>query len=205
MPYFPAFYELEDKNIIICGGDGEAYLKLQRLLPYKPKLTVISPEISDEIKSEKGARVNIIERSITEADLDINPVFVVAGEKREENERIVTLCHKRNIPVNAVDMQDICDFIFPSLILKGDLSIGISTSGASPTAAIELKNRINSVIPENIDEILSWLYEIRPAVKEKTESRESFKKVLRELTKKAFDSDRTLTKAEVNEIIKEQK
>jgi len=64
-----------------------------------------------------------------------------------------------------VDDKEACSFLFPALVQRGNLSIGISTGGASPTAAIWLKNEINALLPQRLDEILTWLESQRPRIK----------------------------------------
>ena len=72
-----------------------------------------------------------------------------------------------NNPVNAVDDREACSFLFPALVRRGNLSVGISTGGSSPTAAVWLKEQIEGLLPEHIEEILTWLEGQRPILKER--------------------------------------
>lgn len=92
-----------------------------------------------------------------ESILEELPAFVVvAGENPEQNHRIAKLCQEKRIPVNVVDDQEYCSFIFPSLISHGNLSVGICTNGASPATGVLLKRKIEDQIPDNIEEILDF-------------------------------------------------
>ena len=88
MIYFPAFINLEGKNVVICGGGKHALEKIQRLLPFRPGITVISPGPSSEILNHPGIDVKI--RRFTEEDADCLPAMVIAAEDTEENRRIFT-------------------------------------------------------------------------------------------------------------------
>ena len=55
------------------------------------------------------------------------------------------------------DSKDDCSFLFPALVSRGGLSIGISTGGASPSAAVYLKEQIQRLLPEGTEELLLWL------------------------------------------------
>lgn len=56
--------------------------------------------------------------------------FVVAATDREDlNHSISVLCREEQIPVNAVDLKEDCDFIFPAIIQKGDVLVAVSTGG----------------------------------------------------------------------------
>ena len=76
------------------------------------------------------------------------------------------LCQEKHIPINAVDDREYCTFLFPSLVQRGQLTIGISTAGASPTAARWMRERITDIIPEQFDRILDYLEQIRPVIKQ---------------------------------------
>lgn len=203
MNYFPMFLDIKDREVLICGGGRHALEKLERLSPFGADLHVIAEHIPENIFSEmrKFEGVIVEGRCFSEEDLDSCPVFVVAAQDRAENERIAKACRKRHIPVNAVDMQDLCDFIFPALITSGQLCVGISTGGASPAAAVELKRRIGECIPENIDEILLWMGGIREEVFEKLPDQEQRRHVLREMVIRAFALKRPLEEAELSAFL----
>ena len=95
MPLFPFFMNIEGVTGLIVGKGKHAQEKIQRLEPFGPKLRVIP------------------EGEFSENDLEEIPAFViVAGEDKEENHRIANLCREKRIPVNVVDDQEYCDFVF---------------------------------------------------------------------------------------------
>ncbi|MEO2153254.1 MAG: NAD(P)-dependent oxidoreductase [Aquificota bacterium] len=75
--------------------------------------------------------------------------------------KIFKLCSKKRIPVNSVDSPDYCSFIFGSLIVRGDLVIGITTSSKAPALSKEIRKLIEKHLPPNVEEILNHLYEVR--------------------------------------------
>ena len=164
MAYFPFFVELDHQEGLIVGGSTVALRKIEKLLPYGPRLTVCAPGISPEIQAIPGLRLL---RQAFAPELVEDKAFVIAAtDDRELNHRISELCRARRIPVNVVDDRDYCSFLFPALVKRGSLSVGISTGGASPTGAIYLKERINALIPERFGEILACLDSAREPVKE---------------------------------------
>lgn len=54
MPHFPLFIDLTSKPVLIVGGGNVALRKLQKLLPYEPVVTMISPVFLPEIKAVPG-------------------------------------------------------------------------------------------------------------------------------------------------------
>lgn len=163
MTLFPFFMNIEDSLGLIIGNGRHALEKIQRILPYGPKIRVIAPTFMDEIKAISG--IELVYKQFEERDLDEKPAFVIAaGHDSDENHWIASLCRERSILVNVVDDQAYCDFIFPSLIGRGSLSIGICTNGASPATGVLLKRKIQDQIPEHIEEILDFLQEKRPQI-----------------------------------------
>ena len=164
MAYFPFFVELSGQEGLIVGGSTVAQRKIEKLLPYGPRLTVCAPDISPEIRAIPG--LSLLERPFTPELLEGDKAFVIAAtDDPGLNHRISGLCRERRIPVNVVDDRDYCSFLFPALVKRGPLSVGISTGGASPTGAIYLKKQIDAMIPERFGEILTYLDSTRDLAK----------------------------------------
>lgn len=164
MPYFPMFIDLKDKPILIAGGGAVAFRKLRKLSPYGVIPTVIAPDILNGIVDYPG--VKLYRRGFKASDLSPRPALVIAATgNKEVNRRISLLCQKRHIPVNVADDPALCSFLFPALVQQGAFSAGISTGGASPTAAAYFKEQLQELIPEGLDSLLSWLESLRPALK----------------------------------------
>lgn len=155
MAYFPFFVELDRQEGLIVGGSTVAQRKIEKLLPYGPRLTVCAPDISPEIRAIPG--LSLLERPFTPELLEGKAFVIAATDDPELNHRISGLCRERRIPVNVVDDRDYCSFLFPALVKRGPLSVGISTGGASPTGAIYWKKQIDAMIPERFGEILTCL------------------------------------------------
>ena len=199
MAYFPFFMEMEGTTGLIIGGGKRALHKVKKLLPYGAKLQLVSDQVLDEIKVLENVRIT--ERCFREDDLNPEPDFVViATEDESENRQIFEMCRKRKIPVNAVDDIEHCSYIFPALILRGDLSVGISTGGAGPAVCGEIKRQLEELLPENIDEILTWLKYLRPALKKRFPNEKTRSDVYRKLYLECAGCNRPLTEEEADRI-----
>lgn len=201
MIYFPAFLDLEGKNVIICGGGQHALEKVQRLKPFHPVIKVISSQICREISEDSEIITEF--REFTEKDAADLPDMVISAESHDENCRIGTLCRKYRILFNAVDQQEDCDFIFPAMITEEPLCISISTAGAAPALAVELKRQIQNLLPEHLDEILFWLPGIREQIYKEISNSVIRKKVLRKIVQEAFAEDSILLDQQLQKLIAE--
>ena len=192
MAYFPIFCDLTGKNVLVCGGNRHIYEKLQRLESFHPCITVLSENPLPEVENYLG--ICLERRPFREEDLDAAPVLVVASlEDREEERRLSAACMARRIPVNIVDVPELCSFYFPSLIVDGDLTVGISTAGVCPTAAVVLKEKFRSLIPTNIASILTWTRQQRDSMPAFAGKRQ----YLRRIFEAAMAKNRPLTREEM--------
>ena len=170
MAYFPFFVDLTDKTGLILGGGTVACRKIRILLAYGPKLTVVAPDFHPQIEAlsrEFPEQLTLCRRSCIEDDLKDYFFVIAATDDPALNHRIAIACKTQNIPINVVDDKNDCSFLFPALIKDGDLTIGISTSGDSPTAAAFLKKEVEQSLPEEIGTLLPYLASLRPLVKER--------------------------------------
>ncbi|WP_300750611.1 siroheme synthase CysG [uncultured Oscillibacter sp.] len=165
MGYFPFFVDLEGREGLVVGGGAVALRKLQKLLPYGPRLTVAAPELLAEIEALPG--LTRLRRSFAPAMLEGKGFVIAATDDREVNREIAALCWERGIPVNAVDDKEQCTFLFPALVKRGDLTVGVSTAGASPSAAAWVRRRVSERLPEDFGELLDYLASLRPMVRER--------------------------------------
>jgi len=65
------------------------------------------------------------------------------------------------IPVNCVDSPELCSFIFPALIVEGDLCVGINTAGRAPAVSSALRQYIQKIIPSKISALIDEVDAIR--------------------------------------------
>ena len=180
MPHFPLFVDLQDKPVLIVGGGRVALRKIDKLLPFGAAITVIAPEICEEIW--ENAKLRLIRRVFQVSDLAKEPYLVIAATNdRQTNRQISELCRERRIPVNVADDPDLCTFLFPALVQQGSFTAGFCTGGASPTAAAHFKTALRMQLPEDLDGILQWLEGQRSVLKETVADQSQRSAIMRRL------------------------
>lgn len=139
--YFPLFVDISDKKIVVVGGGNIAARRVRTLLYFTEDITVVSPEICEELRGladgEKG--IHIVERSWQKEDLEGAQIVLAATDRKEINAQIVRLCREQQILVNTADDKSMCDFYFPSIVQKEDIVVGISSGGNSPAKVKETR------------------------------------------------------------------
>ncbi len=162
MNYFPAFLKLDHSKILIVGGGKIATEKIEKLLDFTKNIEVISDRYSEKMLS------HIIDNKLfyktkpyEEGDSRGFDIVIVAVDSLDLQEKIYKETRNSRTLCNAVDSVAYCDFIFPSYIKEGDLTIAISTSGASPAIAKYLKKFIKRILPQTIGSFLQEMKDVR--------------------------------------------
>lgn len=199
MAYFPFFMDLEDKPGLVVGGGRVAARKIRALLPYGPRLTVCAPTLLPELESLPG--LTLRRDPFFPALLEDTFFVIAATDDREENRRIARLCQARSIPVNVADPGNESTFLFPALVRRGPLSIGISTSGTSPSAAHFLKKQIEELLPADLEPILVWMDGVREELKQGPLPQAQRALLLSRLFSAALQAGRPLSQAEVSPLL----
>jgi precorrin-2 dehydrogenase/sirohydrochlorin ferrochelatase len=165
MTYLPIFFSLENKKVLLVGAGNVASKRLEKLLDFTTNITIISDKISDDIL-EKVSKNNLdlINRRDQEGDIRGFDIVIVATDNIKLQEDIYFESRKENILYNCVDLQEYCDFIFPSYIKDGDLTIAISTNGSSPAFTKKFKEYLKKIIPNDIAKFLDEMKNLRQSM-----------------------------------------
>jgi len=162
MALFPMFVDIKDQDCLVIGGGEVALRKIEQLVKFSPKLSVIAPSIHEEIRSiAEEYSITLIERAYELQDLEGRFLVIGALDDIKEQERIYETCMATKTPVNCVDSPMLCSFIFPALIVEGDLCVGINTAGRAPAVSSALRKFLTSVIPEGIHDLIDKVHAIR--------------------------------------------
>ncbi|MGN0976298.1 MAG: siroheme synthase CysG [Gemmiger sp.] len=204
MAYFPLFVELDGADCLVVGGGAVALRKVQKLLPYGPRITVVAPEFLPEFGALPAGRVARVRRDFCPGDEAGRTLVIAASGDRALNRQVSELCRAANLPVNAVDDPDACTFLFPALVRRGPLSIGISTGGASPTAAVYVKQTVEAALPpeESFAAILSYLAAQRAPVRAAVADESRRADVFAALFRACMACARPLTEAETRALVR---
>ena len=165
MPLFPAFVDLSAKKVLVVGGGKVATRKVRSLLKFTNNITVVAPKVTEEIErlAEEG-RISLKRRRFLTSDLKGVFMVIVAVDKRSLQRRIYRMCERRGILCNAVDSPEWCSFIFPSLVVRGDLVIGITSGGKAPAVSRRTRELVERCLPENIEEVLRRVADLRKRI-----------------------------------------
>lgn len=166
MAVFPLFVDLKGKPCVVIGGGEVAARKVEILLRFEADIWVIAPKVSQSITSlcENGF-LKIKRKKYSKEDLEGAALVIAATSSNEVNEQVYNEAKARNLPINVVDDPDKCSFIFPSVVKRGDLVIGISTSGSYPALSKKIRKLTEELFTEEYSDILDLLADFRLRVR----------------------------------------
>jgi siroheme synthase-like protein len=193
---FPVFLKLEEMNLLIVGGGNVALEKLNAVLQNSPgtKIKLVSIEINDSIRALASSYNNIklIEDAYQPAYLAGIHLVIVAVNNIPLSKKIKQDSNHLNLLVNVADKPELCDFYLGSIVKKGDLKLAISTNGKSPTIAKRLKETFTELLPDELDEVLENMNQIRNKLKgDFSEKVSTLNKLTKILSGKDFPEQKT--------------
>jgi len=159
-----------------------AYRKVCSLKEAGAEVVVVSPETCPEIANEEG--LTLVKKDYDESILDGALLVIAATDNDAVNKKAALDARKRNIIVNVVDRPELCSFIVPSTINRGDLCISISTGGASPAVAKSVREELEVVFGSEYEEYLNLLTKMRSIAMSDIKDSAKRRKVLQRLAEK---------------------
>ncbi len=183
MAYFPMFVDIKKKKCLIVGGGTVALRKVQVLLDFGADVVVVALEVISKIKEYP---VTVYQRNFEKEDLQGCELVVAATDDAGLNHKIAEAAQKQKIPVNAVDQQEDCSFIFPSYVREQELVGAFSSGGNSPVLTQYLKKYMAQILTAELGEANAYLGSIRPVVKRELDTEAMRKKVYQQVLNELF-------------------
>lgn len=165
-PYYPIFIDIENRNVLIVGGGAVCARKADTMMKYGAKVTIVSPEVTEEIgKWAKEKRLKVRRKEYEPDDLDDSTIVIASTDDLCVNARVARDCRKRKIPVNVVDVTHLCEFIVPAVVEQGSIQVAVSTGGRSPALARTLKEDLQKFVGPEYAEVNDLLGSLRDSAK----------------------------------------
>jgi len=171
MRYFPIFIDLQDQKIVVIGGGETATQKVRLLLKTNARITVIAETFTPELRGfEESHQISTISRAFTPLDVDAARLVYAATGNHKTDRAVAKAAKHANIPVNVVDDQDACSFITPAIVDRSPVVIAISTEGAAPVLAREIKSKLEAMLPTGFGALANFAARLRPVVAQRLQN-----------------------------------
>jgi siroheme synthase-like protein len=166
--YYPIFMNVRGKKCVVIGGGQVALRKVRSLLEYGACVEVISPVICPELDkmNEKG-EISVIRADYQPGGLPNALLAIAATDNDKRNLEVARESRNKGILVNVVDCAENSDFILPSYLRRGDVTIAVSTSGRSPALARKIRTKLENEFGDEYASLALLIGEVRAEVKQK--------------------------------------
>ncbi len=143
MKTYPIFIRIEDKSCLVVGGGAVGERKVLDLREAGARVTVLSQALTPTLTElAQAGRIHYLNEAFTPDHLNGMVLALAATDDREVNARVSAAAQARGIWVNVADDPEYCTFIVPAQVRHGDLTLAISTGGASPAVAQKLRQEL---------------------------------------------------------------
>lgn len=140
---FPMFLKLSGRRCLVVGAAAVGESKIAGLLDTGAHIRVVALEAGATVHEwAQSGSIDLKLRHFKPEDLDGVFLAIVATSSRALNERIYHEAQTRGVLCNIVDVPDLCDFFYPSVVRRGDLQIAVSTAGKSPSLAQNIRRQL---------------------------------------------------------------
>ena len=182
MRYYPAYLDIKERPCLVVGGGQVGTRKVKTLLACGAVVTVVSPEVSDDLAAlASSGRIQWKRRTYEPGDLEDAFLVIGATDDQASNARIHEDAEAANRLCNIADQPERCNFVLPSVINRGDLSIAISTGGKSPAFARHLRRQLESQFGPEYEPFLALMGAIRHRMLAGEHAPEAHKPMFRQL------------------------
>ena len=168
MEYLPLFFDLKNRSVLLVGG-GDVALRKARLLTRAGALIhLIALDVCEEVRilvEKSGGQIEL--GKYRKSLLQGRVLVVAATDNQSLNESISFDARSVNIPVNVVDSPALCTFIFPAIVDRSPIVVGISSAGKAPVLARNLRARLETLIPRGYADLGGLVGQFRQQVKHK--------------------------------------
>jgi siroheme synthase-like protein len=166
LAYYPIFLNISRKKCVVVGGGRVALRKVRALLEYGAGVEVISPDPCPElIELAKSGRIHILHRHYQPGDLQKAVIAIAATDNSALNQQVIKEAKGKAVLVNVIDEPENSDFIVPSYVRRGSMTIAVSTAGKSPALARKIRTRLEKELGDEYASLVRLIGEVRAEVK----------------------------------------
>lgn len=165
MKYFPVFFDLDERAVVLVGNGLGIEAKLTTLLKTNAVLRVHASDPSDTLRTlAEDNRISLSKQLPTESDLRDAALVYLDGQEVRSHRNIRALCKVLRVPVNSIDNAASSDFISSAIVDRDPIVVAISSSGAAPVFVRKIKSRIESLLRPDTGAVARLAQLLRPRV-----------------------------------------
>jgi len=201
MKRFPLFVNLDKLPVLVVGGGEIAERKINLIIKANANVEVLARKFTpnvEQIISKK--KLKKIKKSLDINTLSSNYSLIIAAtDNKQVNKKLFNFAKKNNILINVVDQPELCTCTFGSIVERGDLVVAISTGGSAPVFARNLREKLETLLPQSTKQLIDFSSTIREKVI-RSFSQFNKRRIFWELFFDAFATKKNITKSNLTKL-----
>ena len=183
--YYPVFFDLRGRSVLVIGGGRLALEKVTGLLAAEACVIVVAPDINDELSELRdGGQIEHLAREYRSGDMQGRTLVMAATDDPSANAALHADARAIGVPLNAADDPSNCDFILPAVVRKPPLTLAISTGGGSPAMARRVREELSDYLDADTSSLAALVAEVRAELRDQG----AFRSIPSEAWQTAMDS-----------------
>jgi precorrin-2 dehydrogenase/sirohydrochlorin ferrochelatase len=159
---YPIFAVIENRPCLVVGGGAVGERKVRDLMIAGARVTVVSRNLTADLAAlASRGKIRYLPEDFQEAQVEGMALVMAATDDPAVNARVSAAAQARGIWVNVADEPEYCSFIVPAQVRRGDLTLAISTGGASPALARQVREELQEHFGPEYGPYLDLLRRVR--------------------------------------------
>lgn len=169
MGYYPIMVDMTGRRCLVIGGGAVAERKVAGLLEVGAAVTAISPQITEKISRwVRQGSIDVLAKDYEPGDLAGYEIVFAATDDSEVNALVSEEAKSHGVWVNAADDAAHCDFILPSVLRRGELTVAVSTGGNSPALSRAVREELESYFTKDYEILARLAAEVREELRQRS-------------------------------------
>ena len=166
MRYLPIFRNVSGRPCLVVGGGPVAQRKAEMLLRAGARVTVVAPHATAALRAwRKSGRIDLIAREFMPDDVSGGALVFAATGRADVDAAVSAAALRADVAVCVVDAPALSDFIMPSIVDRSPVIVAVSTGGAAPVLARQIRAAIEALLPADLGRLADAAERLRAAVR----------------------------------------
>lgn len=162
-PQYPVLLSLGGRRCLVVGGGRVALGKVRGLLAVDAEVTVVAPEVVDELAALEG--ITVERRAYAAGEAAHYRLVLTATGVPDVDRAVFADAETAGVWVNSADDPANCSFTLPAVVRRGPITVAVATGGHSPAMASWLRSRLEEELGPEYEVLLQLLAERRQALR----------------------------------------
>jgi len=182
MRYYPVNLDIQGRSCLVVGGGRVGARKVETLLKCNAVVTVVSPETTAQLdRLADDGSIRLKKRPYRSSDVEGRFMVIGATDNERLNRQIHADAEGQNVLCNIADRPEICNFILPAIVQRGDFMLAISTAGKSPAFAKHMRRLLEAQFGPEYGKLLDLMGAVRKRLLAEAHEPEAHKPLFEQL------------------------